>query len=312
MRMNSLLLALMLSLSSAVYATSTQDHTCQGGHNCNTTTTTSNPTTVNNTNQNTNNNNNQNVNTNVNNIDNRNNNTNTVNTNVTNTNNLNNRQDQRQQQQQQQNQSINNSGNSQSNSSSSSNSTSTSNSNSQSNSSSNSTSNVTNSGNSTNTLSNNSQSSSSADNSGNNVGNSSNAISIDASHNTKEAVRSAYAPTVVTGSDQCLVPVTVGAQGFTFGASFGVAYRDHVCEQIKLSRELHNMGFKKVALYLLAQDERVDRAIKDAQNNVLDRGNKPRAMNEYDGINIEKFTKINPEPVSFDTKFFSHQYDIRH
>lgn len=82
----------------------------------------------------------------------------------------------------------------------------------------------------------------------------------------RNPVNTAIAPVVVTGSDQCLVPMTAGAQAITFGISMGTAARDKICEVIKMARLLEGMGDHDVALELLASDPRVAAAIKAVQD----------------------------------------------
>jgi len=82
----------------------------------------------------------------------------------------------------------------------------------------------------------------------------------------RNPVNTAYAPTVITGSDQCLVTVAVGAQGVMFGVTFGTAKRDENCELMKLADRLKFLGRSDVAIKLLSQDERVAKALKEAND----------------------------------------------
>lgn len=77
----------------------------------------------------------------------------------------------------------------------------------------------------------------------------------------RNPVNTAYAPTVINGSDQCLTTVSVGAQGVMFGLAFGSAKRDEICELMKLSDRLKYLGLTTAAVELLAQDDRVRKAL---------------------------------------------------
>ena len=79
----------------------------------------------------------------------------------------------------------------------------------------------------------------------------------------RNPVATALAPTVYTGSDQCLVPVGMGGQAVGFGLSFGVAVRDEICEVLKLSRTIEYLTDRATALHFLRMhDKRVDDALK--------------------------------------------------
>jgi hypothetical protein len=98
------------------------------------------------------------------------------------------------------------------------------------------------------------------DNAGNNVGQSTVVVQGDKAQ-ARNPVSSAVAPTVSTGSAQCLVPMSAGAQGIGFGVSFGTATRDEICELIYLAREVRAMGYPEQALKMLRQgDSRVDKS----------------------------------------------------
>lgn len=101
-----------------------------------------------------------------------------------------------------------------------------------------------------------------ATNSGNNTGTSTVVVQGDAAQ-ARDPVASAVAPTVITGSDQCLVPVALGGQAVGFGISFGVAVRDENCEVLKLSRQIEYLVDKQAAIHFLRMhDKRVDEALK--------------------------------------------------
>jgi hypothetical protein len=95
-------------------------------------------------------------------------------------------------------------------------------------------------------------------NNGNNTGTANVVVQGDAAQE-RNPVSSATAPTVITGSDQCLVPVAVGGQGIGFGLSIGVAVRDENCEVLKLSRQVEYLVGKDAAIkFLRMNDPRVE------------------------------------------------------
>jgi hypothetical protein len=134
--------------------------------------------------------------------------------------------------------------------------------------------NQSNSGNSTNDLS--SQSSAGIGSSGNShsanrndssAANNGSNVTIGGNTSNYEAakipVATAIAPVVVTGTDQCLVPISVGIQALTVGVSGGNAIRDENCEVIKLARLLEGMGEHAIALEVLrGSDPRVAKAME--------------------------------------------------
>jgi hypothetical protein len=101
-------------------------------------------------------------------------------------------------------------------------------------------------------------SSGNATNSGNNTGTSTVVVQGDQAQE-RNPVSTAAAPTVITGSDQCLVPVAVGGQGIGFGLSIGMAVRDENCEVLKLSRQIEYLVGKDAAVkFLRMNDPRVE------------------------------------------------------
>lgn len=104
-------------------------------------------------------------------------------------------------------------------------------------------------------------------NAGNNTGTSastsSNAVMVEGDQaQARNPVSSAVGPTIVTGSDQCLVAVSVGFQAIGFGFAAGSAIEDTNCQALKLARQLDSMGYRAQALKLLLQDPRVAEAFK--------------------------------------------------
>ncbi len=106
---------------------------------------------------------------------------------------------------------------------------------------------------------------SAANNSANNTGNSSSKNTVviqgDAAQ-ARDPVATALGPTIVTGSDQCLVALSVGVQAVGFGFAAGSAVADTNCEALKLARQLDSMGYRAQALKLLMADPRVKAAFE--------------------------------------------------
>jgi len=76
---------------------------------------------------------------------------------------------------------------------------------------------------------------------------------------------SAIAPSIMSYSqDLCTTGVSGAFQGQVFGLSGGKSVRDMNCERLKLSKYLFDMGMKVAAISLLAQDERVFKAMWEA------------------------------------------------
>ncbi len=78
----------------------------------------------------------------------------------------------------------------------------------------------------------------------------------------RNPVNTAVAPTIILGSDQCLVPVTGSVQAVAVGVAFGSAVPDKICELMKLSDRLKYLGQIEAAIEILAEDERVVKALK--------------------------------------------------
>lgn len=100
------------------------------------------------------------------------------------------------------------------------------------------------------------------ENAGNNAGVSNVTVQGDQAQE-RNPVSTAIGPTIVTGTDQCLVGVSAGGQGIGFGFSFGTAVRDEICEGLKLARQLDAFGYRAQALKLLQKlDPRVAAAFE--------------------------------------------------
>lgn len=79
--------------------------------------------------------------------------------------------------------------------------------------------------------------------------------------NEKRDVAQAYAASAGIASDSCGTGVGAGGQGPGFGFTLNFARDDEVCELIKLSRRVGELGFNDGAIKLLCQDERVAEAM---------------------------------------------------
>lgn len=89
--------------------------------------------------------------------------------------------------------------------------------------------------------------------------------------NQVAARAAAEVPPVINGSDQCRIGVAMGGSGVGFTLNLGGSTRDENCEILKLSRELRMMGLPQAALALLMQDERVKKAVDEAYLTGLDK-----------------------------------------
>ena len=81
---------------------------------------------------------------------------------------------------------------------------------------------------------------------------------VNNSKNTPQAI----APQLTAGYDTCTVSTTGAVSGPGVGISLGRTKRDMLCEQLKLTKMLEQMGLKDAAVALLMQDDRVDDAIR--------------------------------------------------
>lgn len=88
--------------------------------------------------------------------------------------------------------------------------------------------------------------------------------SSSASGSADRPVSTAYAPNLVAGFDTCMGSASAGAQGMTFGVSFGSTWHDENCERLKASRELRSLNLPDISLALLCQDVKVANAFAAA------------------------------------------------
>jgi len=78
----------------------------------------------------------------------------------------------------------------------------------------------------------------------------------------RSPVASAIAPALANGSDTCVGSTAVGAQGLTFGASFGHQWTDDNCVMLKNATLLWNMGKQDAAVALLCGNEKMREALE--------------------------------------------------
>jgi hypothetical protein len=78
----------------------------------------------------------------------------------------------------------------------------------------------------------------------------------------RSPVSSAIAPALANGNDTCVGSTSMGAQGLTFGASFGHQWTDENCVMLKNATLLWNMGKQDAALALLCGSEKIREALE--------------------------------------------------
>ena len=104
-----------------------------------------------------------------------------------------------------------------------------------------------------------------SDNTNRNINQSSSTQTIRQEIKSEAPPASAIAPSIMSYSqDLCTTGVSGAFQGQVSGLSGGKSVRDMNCERLKLSKYLYDMGMKVAAISLLAQDERVFKAMWQA------------------------------------------------
>ena len=104
-----------------------------------------------------------------------------------------------------------------------------------------------------------------SDNTNRNINESKSVQTINQNVKSEAPPASAIAPSIMSYSqDLCTTGVSGAFQGQVFGLSGGKSVRDMNCERLKLSKYLYDMGMKVAAISLLAQDERVFKAMWQA------------------------------------------------
>jgi len=93
----------------------------------------------------------------------------------------------------------------------------------------------------------------------------------------------------VYNQDICVVSNGRGVQTLQIGVSYGSSTRDEVCEMLKLSRQLSELGLKVAATSVLCNDPRVFHAMLNAKT--------PCPIGGLIGEQAIKYYKDNPDTV---------------
>ena len=93
----------------------------------------------------------------------------------------------------------------------------------------------------------------------------------------------------VYNQDVCVVSNGRGVQTLQIGVSYGSSTRDEVCEMLKLSRQLEQLGLKVAATSVLCNDPRVFHAMLNAKT--------PCPIGGLIGDKATKYYKDNPDIV---------------
>ena len=104
-----------------------------------------------------------------------------------------------------------------------------------------------------------------SDNTNRNINESKSVQTINQNVKSEAPPASAIAPSIMSYSqDICRVGASAAFSGQVIGLSGGKTIIDENCERLKLSKYLFDMGMKVAAISLLAQDERVFKAMWQA------------------------------------------------
>jgi hypothetical protein len=80
-------------------------------------------------------------------------------------------------------------------------------------------------------------------------------------HNKRAPVNTAYAAPLATGEDTCMGSSSIGAQAVSFGLSIGTTWQDDNCRRLKNSRQLVALGYHRAATSLMCVDDDVRQAM---------------------------------------------------
>jgi hypothetical protein len=80
-------------------------------------------------------------------------------------------------------------------------------------------------------------------------------------HNQRAPVNTAYAAPLAVGEDTCMGSSSIGAQAVSFGLSIGTTWQDDNCRRLKNSRQLVSLGYHRAATSLMCVDEDVRQAM---------------------------------------------------
>lgn len=90
-------------------------------------------------------------------------------------------------------------------------------------------------------------------------------VNVDASTTSRRnPVNTAYAAALTSSNDTCMGSSSAGAQGITFGLSFGTTWKDDDCVKRKDARFLHNIQRTEVGLSLMCQKDSIRLAVERA------------------------------------------------
>lgn len=103
----------------------------------------------------------------------------------------------------------------------------------------------------------------SANNQSDNSNSNNSTVSVDTNYQ-RAPVNTAYAASLYATEDTCMGSSSAGAQGITFGLSFGTTWRDQNCQRLKNSRQLVALGYHRAATALMCQDDNVRDAMAQA------------------------------------------------
>jgi hypothetical protein len=85
---------------------------------------------------------------------------------------------------------------------------------------------------------------------------------VNINENHKRApVNTAYAAGLSVGEDTCMGSSSIGAQAVSFGLSIGTTWQDDNCRRLKNSRQLVALGYHRAATSLMCVDEDVRQAM---------------------------------------------------
>jgi hypothetical protein len=80
-------------------------------------------------------------------------------------------------------------------------------------------------------------------------------------NNPRAPVNTAYAAGLSVGEDTCMGSSSIGAQAVSFGLSIGTTWQDDNCRRLKNSRQLVALGYHRAATSLMCVDDDVRQAM---------------------------------------------------
>jgi hypothetical protein len=82
--------------------------------------------------------------------------------------------------------------------------------------------------------------------------------------NERPPVNTAYSAALATSEDTCMGSSSIGAQAVSFGLTLGTTWQDDNCRRLKNSRQLVALGYHRAATALMCFDEDVSAAMERA------------------------------------------------